>query len=160
MSWYRVALIFPLLLTACGFQVRGAANFPPEITVIYIQTPDRHSDFYQALVTEIRDSKLTLTDDPTRADTVFRILSDVTGRRTLSVSARNVPTEYEVFYTINYAVSINGKEVLAPKQHVLTRNYTYDETLVLGKQWEEGNLRKALATDLVGMVVHNIAAVN
>jgi LPS-assembly lipoprotein len=160
MSWYRVALIFPLLLTACGFQVRGAANFPPEITVIYIQTPDRHSDFYQALVTEIRDSKLTLTDDPTRADTVFRILSDVTGRRTLSVSGRNVPTEYEVFYTINYAVSINGKEVLAPKQHVLTRNYTYDETLVLGKQWEEGNLRKALATDLVGMVVHNIGAVN
>jgi LPS-assembly lipoprotein len=160
MSWYRVALILPLLLTACGFQVRGTANFPPEITVIYIQTPDRHSDFYQALVTEIRDSKLTLTDDPTRADTVFRILSDVTGRRTLSVSGRNVPTEYEVFYTINYAVSINGKEVLAPKQHVLTRNYTYDETLVLGKQWEEGNLRKAIATDLVGMVVHNIGAVN
>ena len=91
---------------------------------------------------------------------MIRILSDVTGRRTLSVSGRNVPTEYEVFYTINYAVSINGKEVLAPKQHVLTRNYTYDETLVRGKQGEEGNLRKALATDLVGMVVHNIGAVN
>ena len=160
MSWYRAALILPLLLTACGFHISGVAHFPPEIAVIYIETPDRHSDFYQALVTEIRDSKVTLTDDPIRADTVIRILSDVTGRRTLSVSARNVPTEYELYYTINYAVSINGKEVLAPKQHVLTRNYTYDETLVLGKQWEEGNLRKALATDLVGMVVHNIGAVN
>ena len=71
-----------------------------------------------------------------------------------------MPTEYELYYTINYAVSINGKEVLAPKQHVLTRNYTYDETLVLGKQWEEAGLRKAVAADLVGMVVHNIGAVN
>jgi LPS-assembly lipoprotein len=160
MSWYRVALLLPLLLTACGFQVRGVENFPPEISVIYIETPDRHSDFYQALVTEIRDSELTLTDDPTRADTVIRILSDVTGRRTLSVSARNVPTEYEVYYSINYAVTIDGKEVLPPKQHVLTRNYTYDETLVLGKQWEEKGLREAVAADLVGMVVHNIGAVN
>ena len=160
MSWYRVALLLPLLLTACGFQVRGVENFPPEISVIYIETPDRHSDFYQALVTEIRDSELTLTDDPTRADTVIRILSDVTGRRTLSVSARNVPTEYEVYYSINYAVTIDGKEVLSPKQHVLTRNYTYDETLVLGKQWEEKGLREAVAADLVGMVVHNIGAVN
>jgi LPS-assembly lipoprotein len=160
MSWYRVLLVLPLLLTACGFHVRGVVNFPPQISVIYIEALDRHSDFYQALVTEIRDSKLTLTNDPTRADTVIRILSDVTGRRTLSVSARNVPTEYEVYYTISYAVSIDGKEVLAPKNHVLTRNYTYDETLVLGKQWEEAVLRKAVAADLVGMVVQNISAVN
>jgi LPS-assembly lipoprotein len=160
MSWFKIAWVIPLLLTACGFQVRSAANFPARISVIYIEASDRHSDFYQALVTEIRDSKLTLTKDPTSADTVIRILSDVTGRRTLSVSARNVPTEYEVYYTISYAVSIDGKEVLASKQHVLTRNYTYDETLVLGKQWEEAGLRKAVASDLVGMVVQNIGAVN
>jgi len=160
MSWFRAVLILPLLVTACGFHVRGITNFPPGISVIYIETSDRHSDFYQALVTEIRDSKLILTDDPTSADTVIRILSDVNGHRTLSVSARNVPTEYEVYYRISYAVSIDGKEVLAPKQHLLTRNYTYDETLVLGKQWEEGVLREAIAADLVGMVVQNIGAIN
>ncbi len=159
MSWFRAVLILPLLATACGFHVRGVTNFSPQISAIYIETPDRHSDFYQALVTEIRDSKLTLTDDPLSADTVIRILSDVTGHRTLSVSARNVPTEFEVYYTISYAVSIDGKEVLSPKQHILTRNYTYDETLVLGKQWEEAGLRKAVAGDLVGMVVQNIGAI-
>jgi LPS-assembly lipoprotein len=159
MSWSRAVLVLPLLLAACGFHVRGVTNFPPEISVIYIETPDRHSDFYKALVTEIRGSELTLTDDPTSADTVIRILNDVTGRRTLSVSARNVPTEYEVYYTIHYAVSIDGKEVMPPKTHVLTRQYTYDETLVLGKQREEEVLRKAVAEDLVGMVVQNIGAI-
>jgi LPS-assembly lipoprotein len=149
-----------LLLTACGFQVRGVTNFPEEISVIYIQAADRYSDFYQALVTQIRDSELALTRDPTSADTVIRIIVDDTGRRTLSVSARNVPTEYEVYYMIEYALSINGKEVLAPKRHILIRDYTYDETLVLGKQHEENVLRKAVAKDLVGMVVQNIAAIN
>lgn len=160
MSWFRIAVLLPLLLAACGFHVRGVVNFPPEISVIYIQAQDRFSDFYQALVTQIRDSELKLTNDPTSADTVIHIITDETGRRTLSVSARNVPTEYEVYYIIKYAVSIDGKEVLAPKRHILTRDYTYDETLVLGKQREEGGLRKAVAADLVGMVVQNISAIN
>ena len=159
MSWSRAALILPLALTACGFHVRGAPELPPGISVVYVDSPDRYSDFYRALVERIGASKLTLADDPLSADTVIRVSRDQTGRRTLSVSARNVPTEFEVHYTVEYSVFIDGKEVLAPKQLVLARDYTYDETLVLGKGLEEEVLRRAIAEDLVGMVVQHIAAI-
>ena len=37
---------------------------------------------------------------------------DRSGRRVLSVSARNTPQEYEIFYEVEYSVDRGGKEVL------------------------------------------------
>jgi LPS-assembly lipoprotein len=160
MSLFRVVLILPLLLTACGFHVRGAANLPPEISVVYIDSVNRYSEFYQALVTEIRGSRLTLADNSEKADTVIRVSQDISGRRVLSVSARNVPTEFEVSYTVRFSVFMEGEEVLTPKQLVRIREYTYDETLVLGKAREEEVLRRAIAADLVGMVIQHLSAIS
>jgi LPS-assembly lipoprotein len=162
LSNIRVGLLIvvPLLLTACGFQLRGSTNFPPGMSVVYIDTPDRFSPFYRELTKSIREAELTLADNPIDADTVIRVLSDDTGQRAVSVSARNVPREYEVFYLVHYSVFINNEEVLAPQQFVLTRDYTFDETEVLGKSLEERVLRESIAADLVGLLVQRIGAIN
>ncbi len=33
------AILLTLLLTGCGFQLRGQASLPPEMRVTYVQTP-------------------------------------------------------------------------------------------------------------------------
>jgi outer membrane lipopolysaccharide assembly protein LptE/RlpB len=71
-----------------------------------------------------------------------------------------VPREYEIYYIVNFAVAMNGEQVLEPQRLVLTRNYTWNETLVLGKAREEEVLRRALATDLVGLLVQQVSAIN
>ena len=92
-----------------------------------------------------------------KADSVLHIRRDETGRRALSVSIRNVPREYEVYYSIEYSVDINDNPVQDPQSLTLTRDYTYDETLVLGKEREEQVLRDALAADLVGLVQQRLS---
>lgn len=149
-----------LMLSACGFQVRGIGNFPSGMAAVYVDTANRHSPFYSELTTRIRSSELELKKERGDADTVIRILNDETGRRPLTVSARNVPREFEVFYLVNYSVAIKDEEVLSEQRLVLTRNYTYDETEVLGKAREEELLRRALATDLVGLLVQQVSAIN
>lgn len=149
-----------LALSACGFHVRGVGNFPPGMTAVYVDASNRHSPFYSELTTRIRSSELELKRERTDADTVIRILNDETGQRPLTVSARNVPREYEVFYIVSYSVSMNESTVLEPQELILTRNYTWDETLVLGKAREEDVLRRALATDLVGLLVQQVSAIN
>lgn len=157
---FRVCLIFAaLLLTACGFQLRGSTDFPPGMSAVYIDTSDRFSPFYRELIKTIRESELSLVDNPIDADTVIRVLSDETGRRALSVSARNVPREYEVFYVVRYSVLIGAEEVLTPQQFILTRDYTFDETQVLGKALEEQILRDSIAEDLVGLLMQRIGAI-
>jgi len=158
----NLAVLFALvlILAACGFHVRGMGNFPQGMSAVYVDAANRHSPFYSELTTRIRSSELELKNERDDADTVIRILNDETGRRPLTVSARNVPREFEVYYLVNYSVAMNDEEVLSEQRLVLTRNYTYDETEVLGKAREEEVLRRALATDLVGLLVQQVSAIN
>ena len=54
------------------------------------------------------------------ATAVFTIYYDQTGQRVLSVSARNVPTEFEVFYTISYGL-MGGDVTLIDVQDIAER---------------------------------------
>ncbi|MCL4791389.1 MAG: hypothetical protein KJ040_04980, partial [Gammaproteobacteria bacterium] len=93
--WFRGALLGGglLWLTACGFHFRTAPDFPADMAVTHIQTNDRYSLFYRELVNTLRRNDIVLSEDATGARTVIRIFSDETGRRTLTVTARNVPAE-------------------------------------------------------------------
>jgi LPS-assembly lipoprotein len=161
MWWYKFLATTVLggLLIGCGFQVRGTAEFPEGMSVIYINTGDRYSVFYRHLTTTFKHAGLTVTEDPTQADTEFRISRDETGQRVLSVNVRNVPVEYDVFYTVSYSVYMNNEQILAPQQLTRTRDYTYDVTEVLGKAQEEDVLRESLAEDLVNSVTRRMGSV-
>ena len=76
----------------------------------------------------------------------------------LSVSARNVPTEFEVFYTVGYSLLAGQQRLLTPQDLTFTRDYTWDETLVLGKQQEEDLMREAIVKDLVRTVLKQISS--
>src|SRR5690606_40961825 len=93
------------------------------------------------------------------ATAVLEIVQDETGQRVLSVSARNTPREFEVWYVVAFSLRIDGKELLSSQPIQQTRAYTYDETKVLAKAREEQILRRALAEDLARQVVRRIEAV-
>lgn len=123
---------------------------------LYLSTTDRYTGFYRALRDELQNAGVTIVDVPATDAATLTILFDDTGQRVLSVSARNVPTEYEVFYSVEYSVTSNGENLLLPQTLTLTRDYTYDENLVLGKAAEEQQLRDALVRDLVRLVLRQI----
>ena len=156
----RPALIFAALLTAggCGFQMRGQSNLPPEMDRTYIAAADRYTLFYRKLEAELRQNGVEVTESPTDASAVLTILADATGQRVLSVSARNVPREFEVFYRIRFSVEAGERRLIEPQEQALIRDYTWDETRVLGKTREERLLREAIADDLVQLVMFQLAA--
>jgi LPS-assembly lipoprotein len=161
-AWCRCALLAASLLwlSACGFQFRTAPEFPADMAVTYIQTDDRYSLFYRELVGTLRRNDIRLTEDPAAARTVIRILGDQTGRRTLTVTARNVPAEFEVYYRLTFSVEMNGSVAVPYEELVLTRDYPFDETQVLGKSNEELLIMQAIARDLVGLVSRRLAAID
>jgi LPS-assembly lipoprotein len=125
----------------------------------YIETPDRFSQFYRELRNNLQAAGVEVTDSPADATATLSILYDFTDQRVLSVSARNVPTEFEVFYTVRYAITSGGESLLEPQELTLTRDYTYDATLVLGKAKEEQLMRDAIVDDLVSIVLKQISAI-
>ena len=125
----------------------------------YIATQDRFSQFYRELRRNLQAAGVEVVDSPDGATATLSILFDLTDQRVLSVSARNVPTEFEVFYTVRYTITSGEQNLLEPQELTLTRDYTYDSTLVLGKAKEEQLMRDAIVDDLVRIVLKQISAI-
>lgn len=123
----------------------------------YISVDDENSLFYRALREQLQAAGVDIVDSATASTATLSITFDETDQRVLSVSARNVPTEYEVYYTIGYTIDDGVRTLLEPQTLTVTRDYTYDSRLVLGKAREEELMRKAIVEDLVRIVLKQIA---
>ena len=138
--------------------MRSATVLPVEMDKTYIATDSRHSLFYRTLRSRLRENGVEVVDSPADATAVFSVLADDTGQRVLSVSASNIPQEYEVFYRIIYSVQSGEKVILEREGQTMTRDYTYDVTLVLGKAKEEELQREAIVDDLVRVVLIQLSS--
>ena len=155
----KINLIFVLFwVTSCGFELKRAVVLPERMINTYIETIDSRSIFYRKFRNALNSNNIQLVDSKSSATAVLEIIADETGRRVLSVSARNIATEYEVFYRVVYSFEDHEKLLISPQELVLTRSYTFNEKLVLGKSQEEEMLIEALADDLVRMVINQIAS--
>jgi LPS-assembly lipoprotein len=146
------------LVAGCGFHLQGALTTPAEMERTYLDPLDERSLFHRELRQQLQAAGVQLVDTPQQATAILSILADETDQRVLSVSGRNVPTEYEVFYTVGYSIMSGERVLLSPQNVTLTRDYTYDATLVLGKAREESMMREAIAKDLVRVVLKQISS--
>jgi LPS-assembly lipoprotein len=145
-----------LLASACGFHLQGYKALPAALRVSYVQAADRQSDFVQDLRKELLSSGAHLTTRSEDATAVVRVLTDNFQRRVLSVSVTDQPAEYEITYTVRFAVNFGDKEVLPVQELSAVRDYTFDETILLAKENEEAILRAALAHDLADVVMRRL----
>jgi len=151
-------LVLSVAFAGCGYQLAGTASLPVGMTKTYLQTNEPSSDFLISLRQTLRLRGLQLVDDRADASASLIISDDTTGQRVLSVSARNIPREYEIFYTVTFALEAAGVRLIDNASLIVRRNYTFNETEVLAKSREERVLRRALADDLARQVVRRIEA--
>ena len=147
-----------VLLSSCGWRLQGTTRLPEVLAIAYVDTKDPYTDFNRALRDSLVASGARVVRNRAEATAVVHIRRDSSGQRVLSVSARNTPEEFQVYYHVEYSVEGEGHELIAPDTLELTRDYSYDETAVLAKQREQAVLREALARDLAGLIVRRLAA--
>jgi LPS-assembly lipoprotein len=145
-----------LLLASCGFHLRGRELLPRSLAQLTVEAVDAQSEFTHALRAQLTAAGVQLDGSAAGAVHV-RILADSTGERVLTVSARNIPTAYELSYRARVAVEAGGRELMPPEEHVLTREYSFDERSLLAKQRERDALYQALAEDLATLYLRRFA---
>ncbi|HVN45791.1 MAG TPA: LPS assembly lipoprotein LptE [Steroidobacteraceae bacterium] len=154
----RAATLAAALLASCGFHLQGREALPAVVRAPYVEAPDRQSDFVQYLRHALLSNGAQLSPQKEQASAVVSILRDSVARRVVSVSATNQPNEYELSYTVGFAVSAAGKELLPPQELTATRTYSFDERVLLAKNHEEEILRQDMARDLADMVMRRLAS--
>jgi LPS-assembly lipoprotein len=151
-------VLLALHLSGCGWRLQGTTHLSQTMSVTYLDSKDHYTDFNRALRESLASSGARIAASPEEATAVVKILRDESGQRVLSVSGRNTPEEYEVFYAVEYSVSSAAEELIPKQKLELTRDYSYDPTAVLAKEREQAVLREALARDLAGLVVRRLGS--
>lgn len=157
----RAAASLALLaaLAGCGFHLQGSAPLPHSIALVRIETSDTESDFYFGLRKALLAAGTRIDEDGHDASaTVIHVLTDAVAQRVLTVSALNVPTEYELSYSLKFSVTSNGRDLIEPESHVLVRDYNFSENALLAKERETRIFSEALAHDLVNVVMRRLAS--
>lgn len=152
------AVLLLAVLSGCGFHLQGRAPLPEVLAVTFIDAEDLQSDFVLGLRRALLASGARLTENRKEATAVVRVHTDEVTERVLSVSARNLPREYELTHTVRFSVTAGEKSLLDEQEVRLSRDFSFDERVLLAKEEEEAILREALARDLVGIVMRRLAS--
>ena len=147
-----------LSLAGCGFHLQGRQPLPPAFGNTYIDTRDEQTDFVQDLRKALIASGSKVIRTQGSSGATISVHEDELTERILSVSARNIPTEYELTYRVEFSVKADGKEVIEREEISATRDISFDEAQLLAKEREQEILREALARDLVALVMRRLAA--
>ena len=151
-------LLAALGFAGCGFHLQGRQPLPETFAYTYIDAQDEQTDFVQDLRKALiaSGSKVIPTEGSSGAK--ISVHEDELTEKILSVSARNIPTEYELTYRVEFSVDSGGKTLIEHEEITATRDLSFDEAQLLAKEREQEILREALARDLVALVMRRLAA--
>jgi len=153
---WLLAITAALLLTACGFQLRGAANLP--FKTIYLDFAP-NSTVGVELRRNIRASGGEVVGQADQADVVLKVLADNRDRQVLTLNTNGRVREYALFQRFTFTVTDpKGGVVIPPTAVVLRRVITYDENQELAKQAEEALLYRDMQSDLVQQILRRLSA--
>ncbi len=146
-------LLMSLLLSACGYHLRGAVNLPQELKAVYLQgeSPELHDQFSKSM--ESSSGKLLSSQD--KAGIVIRFFDEKMNRRVLSLSARGRANDFELDYRVEYEFATAGNAILMPRQAIeVKREYFNDQQDIIAKDNEEAVIRNEIYQQAVRAIIN------
>jgi|SRR6201997_801001 LPS-assembly lipoprotein len=147
------------MLAGCGFRLAGSEPLPAVLAKPYLSVKDPYTDFSREFERELKSSGAELQLGRQDATATIEVTKDFVEQRTLAVSARNIPTDYELHYTVTFDVKGHDAEILAPQTITLARDYSFQENELLAKEHEADILRAQMARDLATMAMRVLSRV-
>ncbi|MFN6961275.1 MAG: LPS assembly lipoprotein LptE [Rhodocyclaceae bacterium] len=153
-----IILVLALVLSACGFQLRGSYALPWE--TLAISGLPENSELYFQIKRGIESGSLTkVVADAKQAGATLVVLQNHQHKSILSLSAKGLVREFQLTRSFMYRVQdAQGKELQPASQIVLQREMTFDDERVFAKEAEEALIWREMQTDLVSQLIRRLAA--
>ena len=156
-----VPTLFLMGLSACGFQLRQAPNYP--FRTLFSGLPEA-SVFGQELKRNISASgRVEVISDPKqveRADVIFDLLQELPEKVILSRTSAGAVREFQLRFRIRFKLRTReGVELIPDTELVQERDISFSETAALSKETEEVLLYRDMRSDLVQQVLRRLAVV-
>ncbi len=152
-----LVLLMTLLITGCGFHLRGDIELPAMYERVFIVTKG-YSNVGSSLAEALRNVGSEIVSSPEASTSVITLLSSGTQRKALNVSGKAI-REYELQLNISFVVQDNKGVQLAEQQTVsVIRNFQNDPNDVLGKDNEEQIIRQEMMQPAIFQILRRLKA--
>lgn len=152
-----IAALAAMLLSACGFQLRGQALIPYKTLFIEVTG---YSLFANDLERAIRSGSQTrIVNSREESEAVLKVLGESQEKHILSLSSAGRVREFQLRYRVAYRLTDRaGADLDAPGEIFLRRELIYDDTQILSKEAEESLLYRDMRSDAVAQMLRRLSA--
>lgn len=148
-----------LLLSACGFHLRGSgpgSELP--FKSVYVQAAGS-SPLAADLKRYIEAGGTGVATDPKQADAVIEIQSKTRDKQILTINSQGRVREYTLTSRLTFQLKDAAGNILMPPTAVVAqRVLSFNESQVLAKEAEEDTLYRDMQSDLIQKILRRVAA--
>jgi len=159
MTKNSVVFMLMLLLTACGYHLRGAIQLPEALQKIYVRGAS--AELTNAIARTFRSASGELVATAAEAGMILNVINEDYQRRTISIDSSGYSNEYYLVYRLTFDLLDNQGAVLISAQTIeVSKSYFNEQSsnTVLSKGNEEAVLRKELYSQAVRSVIDRARA--
>lgn len=165
-------LLISILITGCGFHLRGDQDLSSVLPEVQIQGTSIHSDLGRELKNALTNAKVSVLDE---SNVLLSVTKDAFSKRVLSLNSAGHANQYQLSYQLSFSLikkikSDNEKQSVVdviPSQSITQkREYLFDEDTdsVLAKADEEtrlnSDMRQAAMLQLVRRLMFSLKSKN
>ena len=149
-------LLTVLLLSACGFHLRGQAGMP--FGTLYLDAANPGTPLIADLRSNLEANHVKLASNAAQADIVLNIVSELPEKQILTLGGTGRVNEFQLRYRVSMrAYDRQRHEWIPAEEMVLRRDYVYDDTKILAKEAEETMLYQSMRTDMVQQIMRRLS---
>ena len=150
-----------LLLSACGFHLRGqaSANLPASLTTLRLSAPA-----YAPLTVEMRNAMkgqagIRVVEGLDAPSATLTLTGEQIQSQVQAIDISGKVSDYLLNYSLTFSLTAADGKVLLPSQVIkLQREYTFDKLNVLAKEREDEFLRQEMRRDAVQQILRRLAS--
>ena len=152
-------LVILLLLTACGFKLRGQISSLPFKT-LYVSAPEGHTIGMDLEHAVGASSTTKVVTNAVEAEAVLEVISAVSERAILSLSGGGRVRDFNLIYRVVYRlVDKQGIEIVPNTEIAITRILPFLDAQILAKEAEEKLLQKDMQADAIQQIIWRLSAI-
>jgi LPS-assembly lipoprotein len=156
------AAVAALLLSACGFHLRGALTLPDDIGPIRVVARDPYSPLAESLAQALnRAGGQASAEGPVEGNAMLTIRIERWGNTPISVDQQGRSQEYTLRYATVFDMTLADGTLVVPAQTVeLARDYISVATQDEGTEGEREILAREMQREMVSSILRRIDAVS
>lgn len=156
-----LVLTATLLVSSCGFHLRGAYQVPEALRSVHLSSEIPSSPIMNNLRRNMLSSGVEIAATDTDAPYTLHLSNERSEKRSISVDSLAAAAEFQLRQFISYELrDANDRLILGPYELITERNFQNDINNVVGKRDEERLIREEMQVQLALQIMRRYQAID